>query len=257
VIAAQNSHLLCFDNVRGFKPAMADLMCVAATGGALTARQLYTDADQQVHHLHVALVLNGIHSFVEQPDFAQRCLPLELLPIPESNRKSEADFVREFQADLPAIQRGLFDLIAKILTHLPTAEVTNPQRMIDFVKWLAAMEKVAGAPPGVYQDVYADAVQQGQLESLLDNTLAAAIVEFADSERSGEWSGTPSDLLGKLNGRAPRGTLRSRDWPQNAIALSKRLRPLQASLLSQGILVELHRGKHRGITITKAGSQYD
>jgi hypothetical protein len=119
------------------------------------------------------------------------------------------------------------------------------------------MEKVAGAPAGIYQDVYASALQQGQLDSLLDNSLAAAIVEFADTETSGAWSGTPSELLGKLNGRAPKGTLRSREWPQNPIALSKRLRPLQASLLSQGIRVELHRGKHRTVAITKSGAKHD
>ena len=51
-IAAAHSHLLAYDNVRGFRQQMADVMCIASTGGALTARQLYTDADQHVQHLH-------------------------------------------------------------------------------------------------------------------------------------------------------------------------------------------------------------
>ena len=60
------------------------------------------------------------------------------------------------EADLPVIQRGLFDLIAQIMAHLPSVEVTNPQRMIDFVRWLAALEMVDGTPAGIYQDVYAE-----------------------------------------------------------------------------------------------------
>ena len=248
-IAAQNAHVLFYDNVRALTVSMSDLLCIAATGGALSARQLYSDADQSVLYLHVALVLNGIHSFIEQPDLAQRCLPIELLPLAENNRKSEAQMVRDFQADLPAILRGLFELIAKVLTHLPTAVPTNPERMLDFVLWLAAMEQAQGAPAGVYQAAYSDALRQGQLDSLLDNALAAAVLEFAQAQKDGYWKGAPADLFAKLNAQVTSGTQRSRDWPQNAISLSKKLAPLRAGLLSQGVKVDFTRGKFRTITI--------
>jgi hypothetical protein len=50
--------------------------------------------------------------------------------------------------------RGLLELITKIPTHLPTIEVAHPERIIDIVRWLAAMEKVDGVPAGVYQTQY-------------------------------------------------------------------------------------------------------
>ncbi|WP_430232616.1 hypothetical protein [Nitrosomonas communis] len=255
-IAAQNAHCLIFDNVRSFSQAMADNLCVAATGGTISGRQLYTDEGQHVLHLHVALVLNGIHSFIEQPDLAQRCLPLDLLPLDESKRKSEVELNQELQADLPAIMRGLFDLIADIFKHLPTAEVTNPERMIDFVRWLAAFEQADGTPAGYYQAVYSDVLCQGQLHSLLENPLAAAVFEFAE-DLAASWSGTPAELLQQLNSRVTPGTQRSKEWPPNAIALSKRLIPLQPALQAQDIRVELGRAKHRIITITKLGDQND
>jgi hypothetical protein len=248
-VIAQNAHLLCFDNVREFKRSVADILCVASTGGAISSRQLFTDADQHVLQLHVAMVLNGIHSFIDQPDLAQRCLPIHLRPIPKNQRKLEAELVREFQADAPAIFRGLLDLIAQVFTYLPTAKATHPERMMDFVLWLAAMEEAAGIPAGTYQSAYSEALNQGQRDGLQENALASAIVEFAE-HIDDFWTGTPSDLLIKLNKSVSAGTLRSRDWPQNAIALSKRLVPLQASLQSQGIKVELHRGKFRTITIS-------
>jgi len=250
-IAAQNAHVVCYDNLRGISPALADLLCMAATGGTISSRQLYTDGDQNILCLLVALILNGIHAFVDQPDLAQRCLPLQLEVIPEGKRKSEVDLAIELEADLPAIQRGLFDLIAKIFEQLPNAKVTSPARMLDFSRWLAAMELVHGAPAGVYQGVYCDALNQGQLDALLDNLLAAAVLEFAEGQVDGMWSGTPAALLGQLNLRATPGMQRSRDWPQNVIALSKRLLPLQAGLLTQGVTLELSRGKHRTITIKK------
>jgi len=253
-IAAQNAHVLYYDNVRGFSHSMADVLCIAATGGVLSSRQLYTDADMTLLNLHVALVLNGIHSFIDQPDLAPRCLPIHLQPIPEERRRSDSALTQEFQADLPFIMRGLFDLIAGIFTHLPEARPTNPERMIDFVRWLAAMEKAHGAPTGVYQQEYSEALRHGQLDSLQENDLAAAILELVEDLPGGRWSGTPAELLTLLDGRVTKGTLRSKDWPVNAISLSKRLAVLEAGLGSQGVKITFSRGKQRSISITSTQS---
>ena len=227
---------------------MADTLSIAATGGSVTVRRLYTDAEQHVHPLHVALVLNGIHSFIGQSDLAQRCLPLHLLSIDEKDRRSETTLLRDFHIDLPRIFRGILNLAANIMMHLPSAEVTNPERMYDFAHWLAAMEKVYGAPPGFFQMQYSDALSEGMLDSLQENPLAAAVMAFAEDLPDGRWSGTPTELLQALN--FPSGE-RSADWPQNPIALSKRLRSLQSALGRQRIDVQLGRGKERRVTITR------
>jgi hypothetical protein len=255
-IAAQNAHVLCYDNMRNFRPDMSDILCMAATGGAISNRALYTDADQHIHYLHVALVLNGIHSFVTQADLAQRCMPIRTRTMDEANRKSEAVMVKALEADLPVIFRGLLDLIASVFQHLPDAEVTNPERMLDFVYWLAAMEKAHDVPAGVYQGAYSDALHQSQLDSLLDNSLGAAVIEFASCMKDKKWSGTPKDLLEELSKDVATRTVYSREWPSNPIALSKRLNALKGSLLTQGIAIEFSRGKERTITLrAKAGDQ--
>jgi hypothetical protein len=256
-IAVQHAHVVAFDNVRGFKSSISDLFCIVSTGGQVTSRRLYTDAEQIVIHLHGALVLNGIHSFVTQSDLAQRCLTLQLLPIPDEKRQSDPDMLRNLEADLPAIQRGLFDLIAAIFEHLPTVKVEKTERMIDFVRWLAAMEVAHGVPPGVYQREYSEVLQQGQLDSLLDNVLASAILSFIDERQGGQWSGTPGALLDLLSASQAIQVLRSREWPSNPIALSKRLVGLQASFVTQGVRIESSRGRHRTITITKLEGRDD
>lgn len=81
---------------------MADMLCIAATGGTITSRQLYTDADQQAIPLHVALVLNGIHSFIDTPDLSQRCLPIHLIAMDKAKRKSEDELTQELEAVLSA-----------------------------------------------------------------------------------------------------------------------------------------------------------
>ena len=185
-IASRNAHVLIFDNIRKISSTMADKLCIASTGGTLPMRKLYTDDEQQVLWLHVALVLNGIHDFVDQPDLAQRCLPLLMRTFDEKDRLSEAAILQAFHADLPRIFRGLLDLIAEIMTHLPSVEVTNPERMIEFVRWLAAMEKVFGAPAGVFQMQYSSALNEGMLESLQENPLAAVVMAFAEDLPEGQ-----------------------------------------------------------------------
>ena len=252
-IAAKNAHVLYYDNVRTITQSISDLLCITATGGALSSRELYSDSGQQVLQLHVATVLTSIHSFVDQPDLAQRCLPIDLLTIKGNARKSETTIVNELQKDLPAIMRGVFDLIARILKQLPNAEVTNPERMYDFSRWLAAYEKADGVPSGTYQLQYSDAINQGQLDSLMDNPLAAAVLVLAKSLRDhtpNTWSGTPTELHSALRNIVKVETTRSKDWPRNPISLSKRLKPLKASLLTQGVEVEFSRGVDRQITIT-------
>ncbi len=169
----------------------------------------------------------------------------------ESQRKSEAQMWNEFEADLPVIQRGLFDLISQILVHLPTVEVTTPQRMYSFVQWLAAMEKVQGIPAGIYQESYAAVLNEGQLDSIRDSVLGSAVLDFAKQLKDRTWSGTPQELLNDLNTFMAFGFQRPpRGWPDNPIALSKRLSPLETALRTQGVVIRSERRKERQLTIT-------
>lgn len=251
-IASQNSHVLGFDNMRNVRASMSDLLCMCSSGGALTSRALYTDNQMKVTYIHVALVINGIHDIVNQPDFAQRCITVETLPIPEEERRRIGDINKQLEEDLPEIFRGLLDLISGVFKYLPYAKVIHPERMIDVSHWFAAMELVDGVPQGTYQKYYSDSVKESQLDTLMGNTLAATIVEFTEElqdEGKDSWSGTPSELLEKLE-RVYTGSRYARDWPQNPISMSKRLNGLKASLLSQGVQVASTRGKKRIITIT-------
>nr|WP_315214320.1 hypothetical protein [uncultured Duganella sp.] len=254
-IAVQQAHVVCFDNLRDISKLMSDRLCTVATGGSQTGRQLFTNDEQNVIEMHGALVLNGIHAFVSEPDLAQRCLPLSLKTISPERRRSETDVETDLIVDLPVIQGGLFDDISKIQMQLPNVELTSPERMIDFCYWLGAMELVQGVPVGAYQASYSYILNQGQRDALMDGPLGAALVEFGDDLGEEGWTGTPTQLLQQLTFRQDGLGTRSRSWPDNATALSKRILGLQAALLTQGILVEFRRGKERTITITKEVSK--
>lgn len=257
-IAAQYAHVLMFDNMREIRPWMSDRLCTAATGGTFTARRLYSDADQLALRLHVAIILNGIVPFVDQPDLAQRCLPLTMLSLDETKRRDEAAMERELVADLPVIFRGQLELIAGVLHGLPDAEVTNPERMLDYVRWLAGMEQFRKLPPGVFQAQYSAVLTAGMRESLEVHPLAAAVIALVAGEEDGKWHGTPRALYDALDRAVGRRTTYSRSWPDNEIAMGKQLRLLRPGLHRQGIDVTFSRSHKRLISITRLrGPEHD
>lgn len=252
-IILSNCHLVVFDNVRSFSPAVSDLLCTASTGGNISSRALYTNDTLHVLSLHGAIILNGIHGFVVHSDLAQRCLTIRTQPIDGEQRIPEAELLKNFERDLPDIFAGLLELCSKVMAQLPYATVTHPERMIEFCQWIAAMELALELPQGQVQATYSRILNETQLDTLLNNSLASALIKFISEQHEDRWSGTPAALLGELEEGKSTRELSSPDWPRNPIQLSKRLNSLKASLASQGVKVELTRGKTRQIHITNVG----
>jgi hypothetical protein len=250
MIAAQNCHALFYDNIRAILKLIADLMCGATNGTASSSRQLFTDDGVSVMFLHIAMVLNGIYDFVTESDLVQRSLILNLQQMDEKCRISEKNLLADLEDDLPEIMMGLFQQIADVLKVLPEAEVTHPERMIDFCQWLAALELVDGVDAGTYQALYSETLQVAQLGSLLENDFASEVYKFADRlERP--WKGTPTELYRALSDvTSIRGHGRFNDWPKSVESMSKNLKTLLPALNTQGIFISFSKSRDRYIDIT-------
>jgi len=74
VIAANNSHVLAFDNLSGLPHALSDAFCRLATGASFGLRQLYTDADEVLFQAARPILLNGIDDVIGRSDLADRAL---------------------------------------------------------------------------------------------------------------------------------------------------------------------------------------
>jgi hypothetical protein len=252
-IAGQKQHLLCFDNLRRIPAAIADALCIMASGGSIEMRRLFTDSDTVVHRLHSAVVLNGIHSYADQQDLISRSIRIGLRPISPQARRPEQEILESFRADLPTILRGLLDLAAAILAEVPNVKATNPERLVSFSNWLAAMERVEGVPEGTYQGAYSAAMGDILLDGLLEDPVATAMIDFIDRQSGHGWRGTPAELLKELNEIVGYRASYSREWPSNEISLGKHLRALEGGLARQGIRIETGRGRRRWISVTREG----
>jgi hypothetical protein len=96
MIAANNGHLLAFDNLSGLPAWLSDALCRLASGGSFAVRQLYTDDDEILFQAALPLLLNSIEDVVSRADLADRGIFLTLAPIGEQQRRSEAELWREF-----------------------------------------------------------------------------------------------------------------------------------------------------------------
>jgi hypothetical protein len=88
-IAANNGHVLAFDNLSGLPPWLSDTLCRLTSGGAFSTRRLFTDQDEILFAAARPVILNGIEDIITRPDLADRAILLMLAPIAERQRRPE------------------------------------------------------------------------------------------------------------------------------------------------------------------------
>ncbi len=250
-ISSRSQYLLVYDNVRSLTPLWSDTLCVMSTAGSMGSRRLYTDDEESLLQVHAPVVINSVHSIIQEPDLFSRSLTPQLLPLHDSARREESELIQDLLSKHPVIFKGLLDLSAQILDVEQAAEVLYPARLMNFSRWLAAMEQVLGMPPGRLQRAYLDNLRDASLETLKENALAITLLNFATSSTGNHWTGTATQLLVVINQIAPPNTIhRQAEWPQSPISLSKRLKQLSPLLKSQGVDVDFSHGTQRQVQIT-------
>src|SRR5262245_26352192 len=219
MIAANNGHLLAFDNLSVIPAWLSDALCRLASGGSFAVRQLYTDDDEVLFQSARPILLNGIEDVVGRADLADRAVFVTLAPIAEEQRRSEAELWREFEVVRPRILGALLDAVTHGLRERPRVRLERLPRMADFALWAIACENALW-PPGTFAHAY-EANRTAAVANAVDADPVAARVREIMAERT-TWVGSAADLLqtgatGGVSGRVS-------GWPQNPRALAGRLR---------------------------------
>jgi hypothetical protein len=252
VIAANNSHVLAFDNLSGLPHALSDAFCRLATGASFGLRQLYTDQDEVLFQAARPILFNGIEDVINRPDLADRAIFLTLTPINDRRRRPEKQFWHDFELARPRILGSLLDAVAHGLRKFSKIHLDRLPRMADFALWGAACE-TAFWPAGTFLRAY-QANRRDAIEDLIDTDPVAVRVREIMADRS-SWTGTASDLLhagadfpghGFSNGNG--------GWPKNPRALAGRLRRAQTFLRTLGIEVTFGREGRAGTRVVRISS---
>src|SRR4051812_44767083 len=192
MIAANNGHLLAFDNLSSLSAWLSDAFCRLATGGSFALRRLYTDDEEVLFKAARPTLLNGIEDIIGRSDLADRAILLTLGPIGEEQRRSETELCREFEFARPAILGALLDAAAHGLRAVGSVHLGRLPRMADFALWATACETGLW-PANTFTRAYA-ANRKAAIESIIDaDPIAACVREFMSERPS--WSGSAADPL--------------------------------------------------------------
>jgi len=243
MIAANNGHILAFDNLSGLPAWLSDALCRLASGGSFAVRQLYTDCDEVLFQAARPAILNGVEDVVCRSDLADRAIFLALEPIADERRRTERQLWREFEIVRPRILGFLLDAVAHGLRRLSSVRLERSPRMADFALWATACE-TAFWPPGTFLRAY-DANRRAAIDGVIEADPVAAFVREIMAVR-GTWAGRASDLLRVRIAAGEDVPDRTAGWPRNPRALAGRLRRCQTFLRTVGIDIAFSREGRTG-----------
>ncbi len=245
-VAANNNHLLSFENLSTLSADQSDALCAISTGAGFAARQLYTNGEEALIKAHRPIVLNGINAVITRPDLLDRAICLHLPRLTE--RKTDAEIAAAVEAAAPRIFAGLLDLFCAALRRLPDvkAEPLNLPRMADFAQLGEAIARELRYPAGHFLRIYAEHRRVSIQRTIDASPVAAAIVKFVDAGRA--FNGTVGDLLDLLSKQRPDHEVNDY-WPRSARGLGDALRRYSPALAQIGIHVEVESKPRRGGSI--------
>jgi hypothetical protein len=247
MIAANNGHVLAFDNLSGLSPWLSDALCRLASGGSFAVRRLYTDDEEVLFKATRPTLLNGIEDVIGRSDLADRAIFLTLRPIAEGQRRSETELWRQFELARPRILGTLLDAAAHGLRAMGSVQLARLPRMADFALWATACETGLW-PAGTFTRAYT-ANHKAAIEGMIDADPIAACVRELMSERS-SWTGSAADLL-RISVERASQTHDHAGWPKNPRALAGRLRRAQTFLRALGIEVTFSREGRTGSRVIR------
>jgi hypothetical protein len=251
MIAANNGHVLAFDNLSGLPDWLSDALCRLATGGSFALRRLYTDDEEVLFEAARPILLNGIEEVISRPDLGDRAIFLTLSPIGEAQRRPESTFWREFNMAGPRILGALLDAVCYGLRLTAHVQADRLPRMADFALWATACEPALW-PRGTFARAYA-ANRRAAIESIIEADPVATFVREIMGDRT-MWTGSASELLRLCVERARGDVANGPAWAKNPRALAGRLRRAQAFLRTLGIAITFTREGRSGSRIIRVST---
>lgn len=232
-IAADNAHVVALDNISALQPWLSDALCRLSTGGGFSTRTLYENREEELFDGMKPVILNGITDVATRPDLLDRALVVSLPPIPDEDRRPEAELWRQFEQARPAILASLFDAVSGALRSVESVRLEGMPRMADFALWVTAAEESLGWEPGAFIAAYTGNRQEATDSALDADPVAGAILKLmADKD---EWSGSATELWAALNELVDEGVRHTKAWPGAPNALAGRLKRLAPTLRGVGI----------------------
>lgn len=148
-VLLSNGYFEVFDNVYKLSPKRKDMFCMAMIGASI-CRKKY-NIEEQIH-LDNRLCFTGNPQFLEYEDMQVRTLSFTMKPL-NGNRVENNKLYNDFNADLPYIMGGIFDLLATALDIQQYINLEKPIRLADFHRFGYAVAEAMGGCGDRFTDI--------------------------------------------------------------------------------------------------------
>lgn len=250
-----NNYLTVFDNVSYISRDMADLLCIAVTGGSLQKRKLYTDTEITILNIHKPILINGVGLSIQYPDLIDRCIWFDMQRIPSDKRLPESQLWTKFYKILPELQSICFSAISKAMVMIDKIELSNLPRLADFARWgYCIAESLENGLGEVFLEQYRSNIRNASIKASGENPLLSSIQTLMKSVDI--WEGNATELLKTLSELYLNESVSKNlpnSFPKSANLLSKKLGVLRHDLSLMNIEVEIGRNTNRFIRIINGG----
>jgi hypothetical protein len=239
LIHAQRAALLPYDNLTDLTDDQANTLCRVVQGAGFRTRLLYSNSGEAILTVELPVICNGIMQFIVRPDLADRFTTVTLERIPDDERKTRQKIRDAFETVRPELLGAFLSAVAGGLARTDYQAPNKLPRMADHAVWVSRCERGLDMDDGDYLRALDASARTAARDSVGADFLAVAVVDVQEARAGARWHDTPEKTLAELAGRVVDKVRRSKEWPQNASWLTRRLRPLIPVLAKLGIEVTL------------------
>jgi len=254
---ADHNYCLYLDNLSFLSSSSSDSLAGFVTGLGFNKRKLYSDSDDIIFEIKVAVGITGINLVAEKADLLDRCLIFVLNRIPDTKWKEETVFWKEFDKKKPYILGALFDVLSDVLRTKSKTKLHPKPRMSDYAVIAATAGKVLGYSTKEFSKAYRKNVERQNQAAVDSSPVAQTIIEFMTDKS--EWKGASSELFEHLEKIAKRNKFQlggQGGFPKSPTWLWRKINLVKTNLLALGVKVSIRReASHNTIELVKTSSE--
>lgn len=223
-----NSYFVTLDNLSSLSRRVSDILAVAITGGSVSKRALYKNANEIVLDLKSVVAINGVSLVAKESDLLDRSLIITLKRISPDEIVTEEELWNEFKKDRPNILGCIFKILAAALNDKEPIKKQGLIRMADFHVACIKVGRVLGmAEEEVSGILWAN--QSNVNRNTLDGDIVAlCIMELMRKRKS--YKNSMSKLLCDLQDIAVENGMTENVLPRTPNHLRMRLDKIKSNL---------------------------
>lgn len=177
-VAASNCRIPCFNNISSLMRKILDAICVVATGGTFTAKELYKNGDQFSMSALNPIIFNGIPD-VTTDDAKDRSIAIHLTRLKANSL--EVSLWKVFNSIHASVLGACLSAAATSMAKAEDPSIIVNARMADSVAFVEAASEALGWKSGYFNTLFSQHRSRESRDALQANALGRWLVQKVDN----------------------------------------------------------------------------